>query len=106
MGMGDGLDRLGETAAYHYIPSAKMASCNTYLQTPVYKWNLKTGERGWEKRQQQLGTIHDHSWFCKDLLPNSVGISPGFFWSDQCCRREEDVLWVIVQKGFCTWWTR
>jgi len=82
VGVGDGLDSLGGTAAYRYVPciSAKIASCSTHLQTPVYKWNSKAGKRVGE-RQQQLGIIHDHSWFCKDLA-NWVGISPGFSWSE------------------------
>lgn len=71
MRMGYGTDRRTGAAVYPGIPctGAGMASCDLHPQTPVYKWNLKAVERGvGERQQQQLGTIDDHSWFCKDLL--------------------------------------
>ena len=75
MGMGDRLDRVGETAAYHYIPyiSAKMASCNMHLQTPVYKWNLKAVERGWGKGSNSWEPSTTTAGFAKIFLQIGLG---------------------------------
>lgn len=75
MRVGEGLDRLGETTAYHYIPciSAKMASCNTHLQTPVHKWNLKAMERGWGKGSSSWEPSMTTAGFAKIFLKIGLG---------------------------------
>lgn len=107
MGMVDGLARLGEAAAYHSIPciSAKMASCNTHLQTPLYKWNLKAVERGWGKGSSSWEPSMTTAGFAKLFLQIGLGSLQNFLGLSNAAD-ERRTYGADSTRGFCTWWTR
>lgn len=51
----------------------RSASSDSCLQVEFESPGERVGER-----QQQLGTIGDRSWFCKDLLADGAGMFRGF----------------------------